>query len=91
MRTQIEADLLLQNLMLTADAMGLGAWIHASISPPVLLGDPKFSQALRPHAGLRLGRPALEARRTCCAGASCCRGTPTSAPTRSACADSAST
>ena len=42
MRTQIEADLLLQNLMLTADAMGLGAWIHASISPPVLLGDPKF-------------------------------------------------
>src|SRR5437867_200130 len=29
MRTQIEADLLLQNLMLTADAMGLGAWIHA--------------------------------------------------------------
>ena len=43
MRTQIEADLLLQNLMLTADAMGLGAWIHASISPPVLLGDPKFT------------------------------------------------
>ncbi len=42
MRTQIEADLLLQNLMLTADSMGLGAWIHASMSPPVLLGDPKF-------------------------------------------------
>jgi hypothetical protein len=42
MRTQIEADLLLQNLMLVADAMGLGAWIHGSISPPVLLGDPKF-------------------------------------------------
>ena len=42
MRTQIEADLLLQNLMLTADAMGLGAWIHATIAPPVLLGDPKF-------------------------------------------------
>jgi hypothetical protein len=42
MRTQIEADLLIQNLMLTADAMGLGAWIHASLSPPVLLGDPKF-------------------------------------------------
>ncbi len=42
MRTQIEADLLLQNLMLTADAMGLGAWIHASLAPPILLGDPKF-------------------------------------------------
>jgi hypothetical protein len=42
MRTQVEADLLLQNLMLTADAMGLGAWIHASIAPPIMLGDPKF-------------------------------------------------
>ncbi len=42
MRTQIEADLILQNLMLAADAMGLGAWIHGSISPPVVLGDPKF-------------------------------------------------
>jgi hypothetical protein len=42
LRTQIEADLLLQNLMLVADAMGLGAYIHGSISPPVLLGDPKF-------------------------------------------------
>jgi hypothetical protein len=42
MRTQIEADLLLQNIMLTADAMGLGAWIHASLAPPVLLRDPKF-------------------------------------------------
>jgi hypothetical protein len=45
MRTQIEADLILQNLMLATDAMGLGAWIHGSISPPVLLGDPKFRKA----------------------------------------------
>ena len=44
MRTQVEADLLLQNLMLTADSMGLGAWIHATIAPPVLLGDPKFTR-----------------------------------------------
>jgi hypothetical protein len=43
MRTQLEADLLLQNLMVTANAMGLGAWIHASMSPSVLLGDPKFT------------------------------------------------
>lgn len=42
MRTQIEADLLIQNLFLVTEAMGLGAWIHAAISPPVLLGDPKF-------------------------------------------------
>ena len=38
-------DLLLQNLFLAADAMGLGAWIHATISPPVLVGDPKFSRS----------------------------------------------
>ncbi|MGQ4387115.1 hypothetical protein [Streptomyces sp. SAS_270] len=44
MRTQIEADLLLQNLMLTAEAMGLGAWIHASINPQIALGDPKFTR-----------------------------------------------
>lgn len=42
LRTQIEADLLLQNIFLTADAMGLGAWIHGAIGPPVILGDPKF-------------------------------------------------
>ncbi|WP_353945851.1 hypothetical protein ABII15_32510 [Streptomyces sp. HUAS MG91] len=42
MRTQIEADLLLQTVMLTAEAMGLGAWIHASLNPQIALGDPKF-------------------------------------------------
>jgi hypothetical protein len=51
MRTQIEADLLLQNLMLTADAMGLGAWIHATLAPPILLGDPKFRKAYGPMLG----------------------------------------
>jgi hypothetical protein len=40
MRTQIEADLLLQNLMLVLQAMGLGGWIHASVAPPHLLGNP---------------------------------------------------
>ena len=44
MRTEIEADLLLQNLMLTADGMGLGAWIHASITPPIMLGDPNYRE-----------------------------------------------
>lgn len=44
MRTQIEADLLLQNMMLVADAMGLGAWIHAAANPLILLGDPKYSR-----------------------------------------------
>lgn len=45
MRTQYEAMLLLQNLMLTAHGMGLGAWIHASIGPPVMLGHPFFATA----------------------------------------------
>lgn len=57
MRTQIEADLLLQNLMLVADAMGLGAWIHASISPPVLLGDPKFRDSYGPMLGFEWAIP----------------------------------
>ena len=50
--------------MLTADAMGLGAWIHASLAPPVLLGDPKFRKQYGPmlgfdcrHAALEAGRP----------------------------------
>ena len=57
LRTQIEADLLLQNLMLVADAMGLGAYIHASISPPVLLGDPKFTGQYGKMLGFEFGTP----------------------------------
>jgi nitroreductase len=57
LRTQIEADLLLQNLMLVADAMGLGAYIHASISPPVLLGDPKFIDQYGPMLGFDFATP----------------------------------
>src|SRR5713101_625760 len=37
MRTQIEAELLLQNLILMLQAMGLGGWIHASATPAKLL------------------------------------------------------
>jgi hypothetical protein len=37
MRTQIEAELLLQNLILMLQAMGLGGWIHASVAPNKLL------------------------------------------------------
>jgi hypothetical protein len=51
MRTQIEADLLVQNMMLAADGMGLGAWIHASINPAIMLGDPRFA----PRYGRMLG------------------------------------
>ena len=57
LRTQIEADLLLQNIFLVADAMGLGAWIHGSISPPVLLGDPKFSKTYGQMLGFDVAVP----------------------------------
>jgi hypothetical protein len=57
LRTHIEADLLLQNLMLVADAMGLGAYIHASIGPPVLLGDPKFTAQYGKMLGFEFATP----------------------------------
>jgi len=57
LRTQIEADLLLQNLTLVADAMGLGAYIHGSMSPPVLLGDPKFSAQYGKMLGFKFAIP----------------------------------
>lgn len=57
MRTQIEADLLLQNMMLVADGMGLGAWIHATIHPLIMLGDPKFSDAYGPMLGFDFVTP----------------------------------
>lgn len=43
-RIHIEADLLLQNLMLAIQAMGLGGWIHAAFVGPILLGDPEYAQ-----------------------------------------------
>jgi hypothetical protein len=37
-RTEYESLLLLQNLALLGQAMGLGAWIHAAFAPPILFG-----------------------------------------------------
>src|SRR5262249_41655436 len=56
-RARMEADLLLQSLMLRADAMGLGAWIHASLAPPILLGDPKFTKQYGPMLGFDWSTP----------------------------------
>ncbi|GGZ02323.1 hypothetical protein [Streptomyces poonensis] len=44
LRTQIEADLLLQNLVLAAEAMGLGAFLHSSLHPGIALGHPAFAR-----------------------------------------------
>jgi hypothetical protein len=50
-RIHIEADLLIQNLWLTIQAMGLGGWVHAAFPPPVLLGSPD----VRAQCGRGLG------------------------------------
>ena len=48
MRTQIEAELLLQNLILMLQAMGLGGWIHASVTPTELLPALGFTYVTPP-------------------------------------------
>ena len=52
MRTQIEAELLLQNLILMLQAMGLGGWIHASVAPIKLLPALGFEYVTPPYRGL---------------------------------------
>jgi hypothetical protein len=37
MRVDFEAFFLMQNLMLVAQGMGLGGWVHASVAPPYVL------------------------------------------------------
>ncbi len=59
MRTEIEASLLMQNLFLVTEAMGLGAWIHGAISGPD--GRPQVPRQVRQHAGLRLRLAEMEA------------------------------
>jgi hypothetical protein len=43
-RIHVEADLLVQNLLLTIQAMGLGGWVHAGFISPLLLGDPEYAK-----------------------------------------------
>ncbi len=43
--------------MLTAEAMGLGAWIHATIAPPILLGDPRYKEDYGPMLGFEFEIP----------------------------------
>jgi len=52
MRTQIEAELLLQNLILMLQAMGLGGWIHASVTPTKLLPALGFEYVTPHYRGL---------------------------------------
>jgi hypothetical protein len=44
LRTHIEAELLMQNLMLMTEALGLGGWIHAAFAGPLLMGHPLYKK-----------------------------------------------
>ena len=56
-RIHIEADLLVQNLWLTIQAMGLGGWVHAAFPPPVLLGSPDVRAQSGPGLGFEFATP----------------------------------
>jgi hypothetical protein len=56
LRTQVEAELLIQNLLLTIQAMGLGGWVHAAFPAPALLGSPTPPEA-GPGLGFRFHTP----------------------------------
>lgn len=47
MRTEYESYFLLHNMMLMLEPLGLGGWVHASIGPPYMLGDPFISPGTR--------------------------------------------
>jgi hypothetical protein len=53
-RTEYEAMLLLQNLALVAQSMGLGGWIHAAFENTILLGG---YPNIGPGLGFRFERP----------------------------------
>lgn len=55
-RIDIEAGLLLQNVLLSLQAMGLGGWIHAAFYAPLLLGDADFAK-YGPGLGFRYEKP----------------------------------
>lgn len=47
MRTEYESYFLLHNMMLMLEPLGLGGWVHASIGPPYMLGDPFASPSTK--------------------------------------------
>jgi hypothetical protein len=56
-RNHFEAELLVQNLLLTIQSIGLGGWVHAAFLPPLLLGDPEFVKDYGPGLGFRYEKP----------------------------------
>jgi len=52
-RIHIESDFLVQNLLLTIQAMGLGGWVHAAFIGPLLLGDAEYAAKYGPGLNFR--------------------------------------
>jgi len=62
-RIPYEADLLVQNLLLAIQAMGLGGWVHAAFPGPALLGSPDNAK-IGPGLGFRFQTPSRTLSRT---------------------------
>lgn len=63
-RIHIEADMLIQNLLLTIQAMGLGGWVHAAFAGPYLLGAPDAKEKYGAGLGFRHQKPRATLRNT---------------------------
>jgi len=63
-RIHIEADLLVQNVLLMIQAMGLGGWVHAGFIGQLALGHPDYRSKYGPGLGFRYEQPRNFLRRT---------------------------
>jgi len=63
-RIHVEAELLVQNLLLMIQAMGLGGWVHAGFISQIALGHPDYRSKYGPGLGFRYEQPRNFLRRT---------------------------
>ena len=56
-RIHIEAELLVQNILLTIQAMGLGGWVHAAFIGPLLFGSKDYRDKYGPGLNFRFHDP----------------------------------
>jgi hypothetical protein len=56
-RIHIEADLLVQNVLLAIQALGLGGWVHAAFIGPILFGAPDYRTKYGPGLNFRFHDP----------------------------------
>jgi hypothetical protein len=56
-RIHIEADLLVQNVLLTIQALGLGGWVHAAFIGAILFGSEEYRAKYGPGLNFRFHDP----------------------------------